>query len=1007
MRAALSLVPPAILLVATLASAQPFSSFRRTDVAGVNAPRAIAAGDVTGDGWQDIVLGSTNPPAISIIRNAGIEEGDDGKQLKDPVIMPVSGGPFDLALGDLNRDGTLDIAVANADADAITLLFGTGNGGFAAPVNLPLPGNPRGIAIGDFNRDGIPDIVATKFTATTVDVLYGAGDGTFPRRLALESPRGTQGAQGVVAGDFDHDGWGDFAVASTSGSIRVYKMFATGAVVIDLTAAAVGWNVIAAADLDRDGSQDLAIASTASSIVQVLYNRASGWTASAQIPVAASPRGIEIKDLNRDGRSDIVVAGRAASLATVITRADNGAFSTSDFASGSGARDVAIADFDNDGRVDVATANEFGDGASVIHNTTDSPRAGFAFDAGATAPFDGTALAVADFDHNGKLDILRSFIVEFDDHTQSRRLPIGSTAAVADFNADGHPDVVASFGKALRMLFGDGRRGFADGPSTSLTGFAVLLQQADFNRDGRPDLALVLAREFDSAPAIELWLGRGDGTFTRTLHVDGEWHSIAVGDVDEDAIPDLLAASDTGVSIWLTDGRGGTRSTKTFDVGTPRFGLTLADLNEDGTLDLVAVDSAPLDRFIIAATHFTVARGHGDGTFETSAVYETAVPGVFDELFRPVLASDLNGDGHLDLFSSNGVMFVGSGLGDFGDPLRFLAAGTSSAVTADLNGDGLLDLVGFRRADDSGQFVDMLNTTRTNNQAPIGLDLPDTLIWPYDRTWWDTEENWFDTLPDIVTDPDLHALRWRWTLDDGTVLSTRPQMAPVDLRPGTYHGTLTVDDYRGGVASDAFTLQIPPFKETVLLPGSFSAQLHGAWQRVEDPTAAFGARVWHPDAGAPKQAEPLASPANYFEMGFVADPTQEYKLWIRLKAENDNWANDSVFVQFTGGKDAAGNPVYEIGTASALAVNLEECSNCGESGWGWEDDGWGAVNRNGVALRFPEGGAQTIRIQTREDGVSIDQIVLSSEKYKAKRPGTAKDDTVKLNPSGPDLLPRR
>jgi hypothetical protein len=46
-----------------------------------------------------------------------------------------------------------------------------------------------------------------------------------------------------------------------------------------------------------------------------------------------------------------------------------------------------------------------------------------------------------------------------------------------------------------------------------------------------------------------------------------------------------------------------------------------------------------------------------------------------------------------------------------------------------------------------------------------------------------------------------------------------------------------------------------------------------------------------------------------------------------------------VFVQFTGAKDAAGNPLYEIGTTSALAVNLEECSGCGESGWGWEDDG--------------------------------------------------------------------
>ena len=63
-----------------------------------------------------------------------------------------------------------------------------------------------------------------------------------------------------------------------------------------------------------------------------------------------------------------------------------------------------------------------------------------------------------------------------------------------------------------------------------------------------------------------------------------------------------------------------------------------------------------------------------------------------------------------------------------------------------------------------------------------------------------------------------------------------------------------------------------------------------------------------------------------------------------------------------------------------LSVNLEECSNCGESGWGWEDDGYGAVNKNGVLLRF-DPGPQTIVIQTREDGVSIDQVVLSAAKY--------------------------
>ena len=92
------------------------------------------------------------------------------------------------------------------------------------------------------------------------------------------------------------------------------------------------------------------------------------------------------------------------------------------------------------------------------------------------------------------------------------------------------------------------------------------------------------------------------------------------------------------------------------------------------------------------------------------------------------------------------------------------------------------------------------------------------------------------------------------------------------------------------------------------------------------------------------------------------------------------------------------------GTTSGLAVNLEECSGCGVSAWGWEDDGWGAVDRNGVRLRFPAGGRQDILIQVREDGVSIDQVVLSAEKYLTARPGAAKNDhtllprTYQVNP---------
>ena len=89
-----------------------------------------------------------------------------------------------------------------------------------------------------------------------------------------------------------------------------------------------------------------------------------------------------------------------------------------------------------------------------------------------------------------------------------------------------------------------------------------------------------------------------------------------------------------------------------------------------------------------------------------------------------------------------------------------------------------------------------------------------------------------------------------------------------------------------------------------------------------------------------------------------------------------------------------------IGTTSGLSVSLEECNGCGVSGWGWRDEAWGRKGATGtVTMRFPaisNRSRRTIRIQTREDGVMIDQIVLSSEKYKSTRPGGVKNDNVIL-----------
>jgi hypothetical protein len=134
---------------------------------------------------------------------------------------------------------------------------------------------------------------------------------------------------------------------------------------------------------------------------------------------------------------------------------------------------------------------------------------------------------------------------------------------------------------------------------------------------------------------------------------------------------------------------------------------------------------------------------------------------------------------------------------------------------------------------------------------------------------------------------------------------------------------------------------------------------------------------------------------NYFEMTFQADAARPYHLWVRGRAAANSWANDSVFLQFDGSTTAAGGAINRIGTTTAAIVTLEDCVNCGVSGWGWQDNGFGA-GVMGDPIYFAKTGTQRIRIQTREDGFSIDQIVLSPSTYLSSSPGRLKDDTTIL-----------
>jgi hypothetical protein len=103
--------------------------------------------------------------------------------------------------------------------------------------------------------------------------------------------------------------------------------------------------------------------------------------------------------------------------------------------------------------------------------------------------------------------------------------------------------------------------------------------------------------------------------------------------------------------------------------------------------------------------------------------------------------------------------------------------------------------------------------------------------------------------------------------------------------------------------------------------------------------------------------------------------------------------NDAVWVQFSDARASNGSPVHQMNSPSGLLVNLATDSTAASlNNWGWQNGAYWLSQA--TTLTFAANGSHTLRIQVREDGVQLDQIVLSPAAFLNSPPGPVGGDTT-------------
>jgi FG-GAP-like repeat len=442
--------------------------------------------------------GALEPPAVSVGAPRHAELGAD---LGDEIGI----GPHALHLGDLNRDGKVDIVTADETEGNMSTLLNTGNGTFGAR-KVTVTGALSDFGLGDFDGDGVLDLAAPlplnngiQQPLSTAQVMKGRADGTFGSAGFIPTLAGAEMTD-LVVGELSGDGKPD-AVMAYIGGIAV--LLNQGAGAFSRTEFATGPNatLLALADFGGNTALDIAVADTFTGLITFFINQGNGTFVAASPPTQSGAYAFRFvtADANGDGKPDLAFVSYVYDTLTVLLNDGSGGFSSRTYAAPGRPDRVVAGDLNGDGRVDLVVSSWSTAGVQVYTNLGDGTFGTPAVYAAGPVQ----AVTLADVTGDGKTDILvagssgmsvgvlantGAGFAALTGSGTADNLPTGQTLGIGDLNGDGLPDAVNG-GRGILVVFPNiGGAKFGAGVVYPASMNAAFPKIVDLDGDKRPDV---------------------------------------------------------------------------------------------------------------------------------------------------------------------------------------------------------------------------------------------------------------------------------------------------------------------------------------------------------------------------------------------------------------------------------------------------------------------------------------------------------------------------------------